>query len=107
MELARQQKPPPEKFLRRTPSAEKPEPLNAHIAFHEFMKYVRAVPGERKGSHIFFVEDVGYHKTAIQEMERAMLAVVPIRPVSRQTVTPASRSAVHQERDRAFSQNWL
>jgi phage terminase large subunit-like protein len=57
-----------------------PNPFNEHVVFHDFMKYVRAIPGERKGAHIFFVEDVGYQKAAIQEMERMMLPVVPIRP---------------------------
>jgi phage terminase large subunit-like protein len=59
-----------------------PNPFNEHVVFHDFMKYVRAVPGERKGAHIFLVEDVGCQKTAIQEMERMMLPVVPIRPTT-------------------------
>jgi phage terminase large subunit-like protein len=59
-----------------------PNPFNQHVVFHDFMKYVRAIPGERKGAHIFFVEDVGYQKAAIQEMERMMLPVVPIRPTT-------------------------
>jgi phage terminase large subunit-like protein len=59
-----------------------PNPFNEHVVFHDFMKYVRAIPGERKGAHIFFVEDVGYQKAAIQEMERMMLPVVPIRPTT-------------------------
>lgn len=49
----------------------RPKPFNEHVTFHEFLKYVRAIPGERGGANIFFVEDVGYQKAAIQEMERA------------------------------------
>ena len=55
--------------------------LNAHITFHEFMKHVRAMPGEGGGAHIFFVDDIAYQKAAIQEMERAMLPVVPMKPI--------------------------
>jgi phage terminase large subunit-like protein len=59
-----------------------PDPYNEHVTFHDFMVYLRNVPGERKGSHIFFVEDVAYQKAAIQEMERMMLPVVPMRPTT-------------------------
>lgn len=59
-----------------------PDPFNEHVTFHNFLVYIRNVPGERKGAHIFFVEDVGYQKAAIQEMERALLPVVPIRPTT-------------------------
>jgi phage terminase large subunit-like protein len=59
-----------------------PDPFNEHVSFHNFMLYIRAVPGKRKGAHIFFVEDVAYQKAAIQEMERAMLPVVPMRPTT-------------------------
>lgn len=59
-----------------------PNPMNAHITFHEFMKHVREVPGKSGGAHIFFVEDVQYQKAAIQEMVRAMLAVVPMKPIN-------------------------
>jgi len=43
---------------------------------------VRNIPGELKGANLFFVEDVGYQKAAIQEMERSMLPVVPIKPTT-------------------------
>jgi predicted phage terminase large subunit-like protein len=43
---------------------------------------VRSIPGELKGANIFFVEDVGYQKAAIQEMERMMLPVVPVKPTT-------------------------
>ena len=33
-----------------------------------------------KGANLFFVEDVAYQKAAIQEMERALLPVVPMKP---------------------------
>src|SRR6185437_16114882 len=59
----------------------RPSPFNEHVSFHEYMKRVRAIPGELKGANIFFVEDVAYQRAAIQEMERAMLAVVPMRPI--------------------------
>jgi predicted phage terminase large subunit-like protein len=57
-----------------------PDPLNAHLTFHEFMQYIREVPSKRKGANLFFVEDVAYQKAAIQEMERAMLPVVSMKP---------------------------
>jgi phage terminase large subunit-like protein len=37
---------------------------------------------KRQGAHLFFVEDVVYQKAAVQEMERAMLPVVPMRPTT-------------------------
>lgn len=43
---------------------------------------VRDLPGQLKGANIFFVEDVGYQKAAIQEMERMMLPVVAMKPQS-------------------------
>jgi phage terminase large subunit-like protein len=71
----------------------RPNPYNTHVTFHDFLKYVRAIPGERGGANIFFVEDVAYQKAAIQEMERALLPVVPMRPTTDkrsrlQTVAP-------------------
>jgi predicted phage terminase large subunit-like protein len=56
-----------------------PDPYNEHVTFHDFMRYVRGIPAERKGANIFFVEDVAYQKAAIQEMERAMLPVIGIK----------------------------
>ena len=58
------------------------KPYNEHVNFHETMKHVRSIPGERGGANIFFVEDIGYQKAALQEMERAMLPVVPMRPTT-------------------------
>jgi phage terminase large subunit-like protein len=60
----------------------RPNPYNEHVTFHDFLQRVRAIPGELKGANIFFVEDVGYQKAAIQEMERAMLPVVPMKPTT-------------------------
>jgi phage terminase large subunit-like protein len=57
-------------------------PYNEHVTFHNFMQKVRNIPGELSGANLFFVKDVGYQKAAIQEMERAMLPVVPIRPTT-------------------------
>src|ERR1035437_3683985 len=60
----------------------RPNPYNEHVIFHNFMQRVRSIPGELKGANIFFVEDVGYQKAAIQEMERMMLPVVPVKPTT-------------------------
>ncbi len=58
----------------------RPNPYNERVTFHELLKRVRAIPGEMGGANLFFVEDVAYQKAAIQEMERAMLPVVPMKP---------------------------
>jgi len=55
-------------------------PYNEHVTFHNFLLTVRNIPGELKGANLFFVEDVAYQKAAIQEMERLMLPVVPMKP---------------------------
>lgn len=60
----------------------RPDPFNRHVTFHEFMQYVRNIPGNFGGAHIFYVEDVGYQKAAIQEMERALLAVIAMKPTT-------------------------
>ena len=57
-----------------------PNPYNEHVTFHNFLQKVRGIPGELKGANIFFVEDVAYQKAAIQEMERMMIPVVPMKP---------------------------
>lgn len=38
------------------------------------------MPGKLGGANMFFAEDVQYQKAAIQEMERALLAVVAMKP---------------------------
>jgi phage terminase large subunit-like protein len=60
----------------------RPNPYNAHVTFHDFMQKVRDIPGELKGANLFFVEDIAYQKAAIQEMERMMLPVVPMKPTT-------------------------
>jgi phage terminase large subunit-like protein len=60
----------------------RPHPYNAHVTFHDFMQKVRDIPGELKGANLFFVEDIAYQKAAIQEMERMMLPVVPMKPTT-------------------------
>lgn len=58
----------------------RPNPYNEHVTFHNFLQKVRNIPGELGGANLFFVEDVTYQKAAIQEMERALLPVVPMKP---------------------------
>jgi predicted phage terminase large subunit-like protein len=58
----------------------RPNPYNEHVTFHNFLLKVREIPGELKGANLFFVEDVAYQKAAIQEMERLMIPVVPMKP---------------------------
>jgi len=57
-----------------------PNPYNEHVTFHDILKRVREIPGELGGANLFFVEDVAYQKTAIQELERLMLPVIPMKP---------------------------
>lgn len=54
-------------------------PLCAHLDFYHTMEYFKGKP---RGTHFWFVEDVAYQKAAIQEMERAMMAVVAVKPIS-------------------------
>lgn len=54
-------------------------PLCAHLDFHHTMEYFKGKP---RGTHLWFVEDVAYQKAAIQEMERNMMAVIPVRPIA-------------------------
>lgn len=54
-------------------------PLCAHLDFYHTMEYFKGKP---KGTHLWFVEDVAYQKAAIQEMDRAGMAVIPIKPIS-------------------------
>jgi hypothetical protein len=58
-----------------------PNPLNARIDFAATLDYLKNVPRvQGGGAHIFYPEDVGYQKAAIQEMERARMNVLPIHP---------------------------
>jgi phage terminase large subunit-like protein len=75
----------------------RPHPYNEHVLFHNFLLKVRSIPGELGGANLFFVEDVAYQKAAIQEMERALLPVIPMRPTTDkrsrlQTVAPLIRN---------------
>lgn len=54
-------------------------PLEAHLDFHHTMEYFKGKP---RGTHLWFVEDVAYQKAAIQEMDRAGMAVIAIKPIS-------------------------
>lgn len=56
-----------------------PNPLEAHFDFHGTMEYMKKKP---RGSHLWFVEDISFQKAVIQEMERAGMAVVPVKPIS-------------------------
>lgn len=58
----------------------RPNPYNAHVLFHNFLQKVRNIPGDLGGANLFFVEDVAYQKAAIQEMERSLLPVIPMKP---------------------------
>lgn len=54
-------------------------PLEARLDFHHTMEYFKGKP---RGTHLWFVEDVAYQKAAIQEMERNLMAVVPVKPLT-------------------------
>lgn len=56
-----------------------PNPLEAHLDFYHTMEYFKGKP---RGTHLWFVEKVAYQLAAIQEMERASMAVVPIQPIA-------------------------
>ena len=80
----------------------RPNPYNEHVTFHNFLLKVRNIPGELGGANLFFVEDVAYQKAAIQEMERALLPVIPIKPQGDKRAAVAGGRAVHQERHGAI-----
>jgi predicted phage terminase large subunit-like protein len=56
-----------------------PHPINDRLLFHEFLEQARAIAQTKGGIHQFFVEDVAYQKVAIQEMQRHLLAAVPMK----------------------------
>lgn len=58
-----------------------PKPICDHLTFHETINTLTAIPlpGE---ADIFFPEDVGYQKAAIQEMVRAGLTVQPMKSIT-------------------------
>jgi hypothetical protein len=57
-----------------------PNPFNqhAHVSPND---EARPIPGEC-GANLFFLEYVGYQKAAIQEKERAMLSMIPMKPTT-------------------------
>lgn len=54
-------------------------PLEAHLDFYHTIEYMKGKP---RGTHLWFVEDIAYQKAAIQEMERNMMAVISVKPIS-------------------------
>lgn len=76
----------------------RPNPFNEHVTFHDFLMKVRGIPADLGGANIFSVEDVAYQKAAIQEMERAMLPVVPMKPTTDKRSRLQVVAPLHQER---------
>lgn len=60
----------------------KPNPINARLDFQETIEQGKAIQQGVNGLHQFFIEDVAYQKAAIQEYERAMLPVIPMKPIT-------------------------
>ena len=58
-----------------------PHPVHARLTFHETIQTAKAQVQANAiyGSPMFYPEDVGYQKAAIQEMERNLLPVTPMR----------------------------
>lgn len=56
-----------------------PNVINRRMDFHETIGTLAEIP-KAGGVHIFMVENVAYQAAALQEMERRMLAVRPMRP---------------------------
>lgn len=56
-----------------------PHPLNARLDFHETLEHGKTLHKSIAGLHQFFIEDVAYQKAAIQEFERNLLPVVPMK----------------------------
>ena len=56
----------------------KSEPINARLSFHETIETTKAMAAANPYG-IFFVEEVAYQKAAVEEMERALLPVVPMK----------------------------
>lgn len=55
-----------------------PDPVNERFTFHETIQMAKAKKLSRPGA-VFYVEDVAYQKAAIQEMERSLIPVVPMK----------------------------
>lgn len=60
----------------------KPRPINARLDFQETIEHGKAIHRGTNGLHEFFIEDVAYQKVAIQEYERALLPVTPMKPIN-------------------------
>lgn len=60
----------------------KPDPVNKHMDFDTTIKTAKNMIAIMPIGTMFYVEDVGYQKAAIQTMERERIPVVPMRPVS-------------------------
>jgi predicted phage terminase large subunit-like protein len=56
-----------------------PDVVNKRMDFHETINTLAEMP-RSGGVHLFCVENVAYQAAALQEMERRMLAVRPMRP---------------------------
>lgn len=54
-----------------------PNPLNEHLLFDQIIDHM-IKKQKTGGGHMFFVEDVGFQKAAIQEMERNYVTVTPV-----------------------------
>lgn len=59
-----------------------PMPVNARLDFYETKEQAKAINVIYQGAHQFFVEDVQYQKAAIQEFERELLSVIPMKPIN-------------------------
>lgn len=59
----------------------KPFPVNARLSFHETIETAKSLVTSGSTS-LLFVEDVAYQRAAVEEMERAMLPVIPVRPTT-------------------------
>lgn len=55
-----------------------PFPVNAHLDLTGTIEQQKAIKQVMGGYHTFFVEDVGYQKAAIKEMQRNLLPVKPM-----------------------------
>jgi len=53
-------------------------PINERLTFHETIELAKSKKATRQGA-VFYVEDVAYQKAAIQEMERSLIPVVPMK----------------------------
>jgi len=57
-----------------------PDPVNRRLSFLETIQYAQALSKSNSDGKRFFVENVGYQQAAIEEMERQLLDVLPMKP---------------------------